>query len=194
MNIVFLNVSGHLGGAERVLIDLLISLREAKPDWRLEVILGEDGPLLPLLIESAVEVSVLPYPDRVANLGDSGAGGFLARIKLIFSLFFALPAILNYRRQLRGHLAEMAPDAVHTNGFKMHLFGAMALPPGARLIWHIHDFVRSRPLVRRILARYSAVPSAYIAVSRSVAADLHPVVKNPERIHTVLNAIDLRHF
>jgi glycosyltransferase involved in cell wall biosynthesis len=194
MNIIFLNVSGHLGGAERILIDVLHSLRDARPDWRLEVIVGEDGPLIPTLMEAGFEVSVLPYPERLASLGDAGAGGLFARMKLMFSLALALPAILRYRRQLRGHLAQLAPGAVHTNGFKMHLLGAMTLPKGARLICHIHDFVRSRPLVRRLLAHYSHIPAAYIAISRSVAADLRAVVKRPERVHTILNALNLQHF
>lgn len=194
MNIIFLNVSGHLGGAERVLIDVLQSLRQAQPDWRLEVIVGEEGPLIPTLMEAGFEVSVLPYPERFANLGDAGASGLLARVKLMLALALALPALLKYKNQLRAHLAKLAPDAVHTNGFKMHLLGAMTLPAGARLIWHIHDFVRSRPLMRRIMARYSNVPSACVAISRSVAADLQAVVKRPERIHTVLNAVDLQHF
>lgn len=192
MNIVFLNVSGHLGGAERVLIDVLHSLREARPDWRMEVIAGEEGPLVPKLMEAGFEVSVLPFPERLAILGDSGISR--SRPRVLQSVLMALPAVLSYRRQLRAHLARLRPDAVHTNGFKMHLLGAMSLPRGARLIWHIHDFVSTRPLVRRLLARYSKMPSACVAVSRSVAADLETVVKRRDRIRVILNAVDLARF
>ena len=45
VKIVYLNPTGQLGGAERVLLDLLASLRAAKPDLSTELIVASEGPL-----------------------------------------------------------------------------------------------------------------------------------------------------
>lgn len=45
MRIVYLNPCGKFGGAETSLRELLASVRDAKPDWQLVLVLGEDGPL-----------------------------------------------------------------------------------------------------------------------------------------------------
>ena len=40
-------------------------------------------------------------------------------------------------------IAQLSPDIVHTNGFKMHVLGAFAKTKGSALVWHIHDYVRT---------------------------------------------------
>lgn len=194
MKIVFLSASGQLGGAERVLLDLLAGLRKARPEWRLEVILSEEGPLLLALMQCAIEVSVLPFPEKLAALGDSGARGLRGRIRLAATAAMALPQVVRYRNQLRERLARSAPDIVHSNGFKMHVLSAVALPVAARLVWHLHDFVGRRALMRGLLRRYSKVPFAIVCVSRAVAEDARGVMLRPQRVHVVLNAVDLDRF
>ena len=45
MKILFLNPAGLIGGAERVLLDVIASLRAARPDWPLALIAAADGDL-----------------------------------------------------------------------------------------------------------------------------------------------------
>ncbi|HZG44397.1 MAG TPA: hypothetical protein VEY93_15710, partial [Longimicrobium sp.] len=75
MRVAYLSASGALGGAERVLLDVLASLRAAEPSWPLTVISGDDGPLLERARALGVEAHVLPFPRALAALGDAGAGG-----------------------------------------------------------------------------------------------------------------------
>jgi glycosyltransferase involved in cell wall biosynthesis len=187
MKIVFLNATGQLGGAERVLICLLQSLREARPDWNLEVVTADAGPLVSRLAELGFNVSTLPMPKRLANLGEASSRSPLA-------IASALIGALRYRSRLRALLARLKPDIVHSVNFKMHLLGACTRIPGAKLCWHIHDFVSNRFLTRKLMRLLSPRADAVVAISQSVARDMRAVSKAPERVRTVLNAIDLQHF
>jgi glycosyltransferase involved in cell wall biosynthesis len=187
MNIVFLNATGQLGGAERMLICMLEALREARPDWTLQVVAAEDGPLIPIVLELGFDITILPLPPRLAALGEKSG-------KNPFALAFALPDLLQYRTQLRELLTRLEPDILHTLNFKTHVLGAWAKPDGAALCWHIHDFVSSRFFMSKMLRRLSRRPAAIIAISRAVAEDVRRVVRRPDRVYTVLNAINLNHF
>ena len=37
MRVMYLNVSGEIGGAERSLLDILSSIRQAEPSWELRL-------------------------------------------------------------------------------------------------------------------------------------------------------------
>src|SRR5207302_1456555 len=69
---VYLNPTGAIGGAEMCLLDILESLRAARPDWRLGVILGDEGPLQGAVESLGVSCRVLPLPRNVTRLGDAG--------------------------------------------------------------------------------------------------------------------------
>lgn len=187
MNIVFLNAAGQLGGAERMLICMLEALREARPDWTLQLVAAEDGPLVPLALELGFDVTLLPLPPRLAAIGRSSA-------KNLFALALALPGLFRYRTELRELLARLEPDILHTLNFKTHLLGAWAKPAAAGLCWHIQDFVSSRVLTRTLIRAMSRRPKAIVAISRAVAEDVRSVVRTPDRVCTVLNAINLDHF
>src|SRR5579863_9516822 len=145
MRIVYLNPSGRLGGAETSLRELLASVRAAEPSWELWLVLGEDGPLAAIARELGVQVQVTPFPGALARLGDNG------RLSALTGLLGASAATRRYTRELSRWLRRIEPHVIHTNGFKMHLLGAWARPRGASLIWHIHDYVSSRRLMRRLL-------------------------------------------
>ena len=72
MRVLFLSVSGALGGAERVLLEAVTALRQLRRDWTLGVICLGEGPLAQDLEARGAEVRVLPMPGRFAALGESG--------------------------------------------------------------------------------------------------------------------------
>ena len=74
MRILFLSPSAQMGGAERSLLDCMASLRAAEPWWQLDLIAGEEGPLLPEAREIRVRAHCLPFPKRFARLGVFGTG------------------------------------------------------------------------------------------------------------------------
>ncbi|HYR07228.1 MAG TPA: glycosyltransferase family 4 protein [Longimicrobium sp.] len=196
LSLVYLSASAAVGGAERALLDLLASLRVAEPAWRLAVVAPEDGALLDAVRALGVEARVLAFPAALAGLGDAGAsaGGGRVGIALLMGMLRAGPGAARYLGRLLGLLAEMRPDVVHTNGLKMHLLGARAAPAGARVVWHLHDFVSTRRVMAGLLRRSAARVDGVVAVSRSVAEDAVSVVGTEVPVRTVYNAVDLDRF
>jgi glycosyltransferase involved in cell wall biosynthesis len=183
VKIAFLNPSGQLGGAERSLLDILASLRAAEPDWALELVATSDGPLVERAKALGVGTTVLALPSAVARLGDGGAGAGGAGP---LSLLRAAPAAMRYAARLRATLRAIAPDVVHSNGFKMHVLGLWTRPAD--------DFVGRRPVMSALLRAHAGRCAAVIANSRSVAEDVEAVCRGRVRVHPVYNAIDLANF
>ena len=146
MKIVYLNPSGQMGGAERSLLDFMASLRAAEPRVTLELIAGADGAFLDQARALGVEAHALPYPRTLARLGDAGAGGQSRLLGTLGRASLSAPSVALYTTRLRRALAAAAPDLIHTNGFKMHVLGAWAAPRGVPVLWHVHDYISSRPL------------------------------------------------
>jgi glycosyltransferase involved in cell wall biosynthesis len=198
MKIVYLNPSGQLGGAERSLLDTLASIRAAKPDWSLRLVVSENGPLVSQSNALGVPTTVVPFPAKLARIGDAGAGGPAghqrSRWSLLFELLRAAPLAFSYVRKLRRVLRELSPDVIHSNGFKMHVLGVWARPRRVPIIWHIHDYVSTRPMMARLVHRYAKLCALAIANSQSVAADVQAVCGNHLTVKTIYNGIDLETF
>jgi glycosyltransferase involved in cell wall biosynthesis len=193
MKIVYLSPSGRLGGAEALLLDLVASIRKARPGWDLDLILPEDGIVAHRAAALGAGVHVLPMPRAISRLGDSGMGRRWRKLFLAWRILMAVPAGLMYRRTLRRKIARLKPDVLHSNGFKMHFFGVWSRQPGTPVVWHVHDFVSSRPVMARLLPHFASDCSAAIANSEHVSKDLRLLCpKLP--VTTVLNAVDLEEF
>ena len=198
MKLLYLNPSGQLGGAERMLLDVLASLRAVEPEWQLHLIASGEGPLVKRAEALGVTTTVLPFPKSLARIGDAKSGGskvkLIFRLALLLKLLRAAPFIAAYVRKLRRVIREFDPDVLHTNGFKMHILGAWAKPSGVPLIWHIHDYVSLRPVMAGLLRRYSRRCTAAIANSKSVAADIKKVCGEDLLIKTVYNGVNVEQF
>jgi glycosyltransferase involved in cell wall biosynthesis len=97
-------------------------------------------------------------------------------------------------RQLRDVISSVAPNVIHSNGFKMHLLGTWAASNRAPVIWHLHDFVSLRPLMPRLLKLTLHRCAGIIANSHSVARDLVATLVRTPAVHTVYHAVDLNNF
>lgn len=176
-----------MGGAETSLIELLSVVRAAQPDWQLMLLLNGEGPMASKARALGVSVRIVPMSAALESVGDSGRIGWLSILK-------ALPAAADYLRRLRRAIHFERPDLIHATGFKMHVFGARARPQGIPVIWHIHDYVRPRPLMRRLLRIHAGQCAVVIANSRSVASDIRAALGKRPKIETIYNAIDLQRF
>ena len=193
MHIAFLSPIGQIGGAERSLLDMIASLRQAEPGWKLHLIAAGGGPLVKASEALGVETFVLPLPPDFARLGDWGAQA-IGRTSLLWRVSMASLMGARYTTSLRALLQELKPDLVHTNGFKMHVLAAWAKPAGVPLVWHIHDYVRPRAVMAKLLRMHAGRCSVAIANSASVDEDIRAACGDRIRVEKVWNAIDLKEF
>ncbi|MGE6756590.1 glycosyltransferase family 4 protein [Corallococcus interemptor] len=195
MRILFLNPVGILGGAERALVDLLACLRTLEPGLSLHLIAGTDGPLVETARGLGVDTQVLALPDRLSALGDSGLREQGRAGLLRFAREVAPTPLLlaRYGFDLRRAVRDAAPDLLHSNGIKTHLLSAATTGLPIPRVWHVHDFLGERPLVRRALSGLHPLASAAIANSQAVGDDARAVLgKVP--VHVVPNGVDVDRF
>lgn len=179
-----------MGGAEICLMDMLSSIRSAESAWQLSLIVGEDGPLAQQARAAGVHTVVAPFPGPLARLGDSASG----LLPALWSSLKAMVATAAYVRKLRRVAAQLQPNLIHTNGFKMHVIAAWIRPKHSRLIWHVHDYVSSRPLMKTLLQIHARCCSAVISNSHSVAGDVQAVCGKQMETVCIYNAVDLERY
>jgi glycosyltransferase involved in cell wall biosynthesis len=191
VSITYLAASAELGGAERCLLDMIAAVRAERPDWRLSVIVPDDGPFPQSLEAAGVTVTVLRLPPSLATLGEAGVSGSVGRARLALSLVAASPYVLAYAARLRRVLRERRSTIVHSHGLKMHALSLLATVRGAALVWHLHEYVTQRPLVARVLRWGRRRCRAVVANSASVARDAR---RDLGDVRVMLNAVDLSRF
>jgi glycosyltransferase involved in cell wall biosynthesis len=197
MRVMFLNSTGQIGGAESSLVDILASLRSAKPAWPLHVLAASEGPLLPRVRALGATAEVLAFPPAISRLGEHASAAIIGGpIRLAARAGFAGPSAVRYRRALARAIAAFDPDVVHSNGLKMHVLGAWAL--GSRkhpaLVWHLHDYLGGRRATTALLRWNRERPAVVVANSASVADDAARALGSAKRVMTVQNAVDLDRF
>jgi glycosyltransferase involved in cell wall biosynthesis len=195
LRILFLNPVGVLGGAERALLDLLACLRRLEPALSLHLLVGTEGPLLEEARGVGVDSRLLPLPEPLSALGDSGLRGRGPGALWGLARGMApVPGLLGgYLQAVRREVRALRPHLIHSNGMKTHMLSpATAGLPVAR-VWHIHDFISERPLVRRALRALRPLATAAIANSRAVGTDAREVLGSVP-IHVVYNGVDVERF
>lgn len=195
MKVLYLSTTAELGGAEWCLLDLLATLRAARPAWDLEVIAGAEGPLRSESEKLGIAGRVAALPGSLARLGDAGLERRTGRVALMIRGLTATPAAAAYLGRLRRTLAGARPDLIQTSTMKAHVLGALAAPRGVPVLWHLHDYLGPRPAMARALrlaARRKHL--AVVAVSESVAADAAETLGPRVPVATIANAIDLETF
>jgi glycosyltransferase involved in cell wall biosynthesis len=195
LRILFLNPVGVLGGAERALLDLLACLRRFDPALSLHLLAGTEGPLLDEARSLGVDSRLLPLPERLSALGDSGLRGQGARAVWSMARGLApVPGLLaGYLHALRREVRSLRPHVIHSNGIKTHLLSPATVGLPLARVWHIHDFIGERPLVRRALQGLRPLATAAIANSRAVGTDAREVLGSVP-VHVVYNGVDVERF
>jgi glycosyltransferase involved in cell wall biosynthesis len=193
MRIALVSVSGQLGGSEAVLLQLVGEINRLRSSWDVRLVSLMEGPLVDRAKALDAGVHVVPMPRSVASLGEWG--GRRRALGLLSSVATAAGDLRVYQRQFSDALGAIDPDVVHTNGFKAHVMAARMSTRALRL-WHIHEYVSSRPVTRRLLRRYGSHPDLVVANSLSVANDVTCVVKGRLRrpVRVIHNGVDLDRF
>jgi len=193
MRIALVSVSSQLGGSEAVLAELIAQLHRLRPEWPLHLVVPGEGPLVSRARKCGAEVHIVPMPASIARIGEWGGGG--RGLGVVSQIAGALGELPDYQRRFAAAIAAIAPDILHTNGFKAHVLAAR-LDTLAVRVWHIHEYVSRRPVTRRLLRRYGAVPQAIVANSMSVATDVTTVINERLRrpVRVIHNGVDLSRF
>jgi glycosyltransferase involved in cell wall biosynthesis len=187
MRILYLTSSGQLGGAERVLLDLAAALRRSHPEWALHLAAVEPGPFVSAARDIGVAASVLPLPRTLADLGESGSSPGRVALRLAGAAW----PLRRYLAGLREHIASVGADIVHSHGLKTHVLAALTHVPGARVVWHVHDYIGQRKVTARLLRQLAGRADLAIANSASVGADVANVCRGRLPVKTVLNGVDV---
>jgi glycosyltransferase involved in cell wall biosynthesis len=196
LRIVYLNPASHLGGAERVLLDVMASVRSTEPSHELHLVVPEDGPLVAQARTLGVGITVLPMPRAMNQFGEWG----LERGRLVRNLRTLAPrtiaagwSSLTYLPRLQRILRRLQPDVIHSNGIKTHILSGLVNTGRAVLIWHVHDFLTIRPGACCLL-RWLARPATLgVAVSDAIAGATRMVMPQLA-VEVVHNAIDTTAF
>jgi glycosyltransferase involved in cell wall biosynthesis len=204
LKVVYLSPAAQRGGAETVLLDLMTSLRKARPLWSIHLLAGEDGPLLKSVRTLGIPCEVMKFPSAIATFGEDRRlprpghkphilRRLLAKTSRIIRWINVGPQALLYTWKMRNRLRRLRPDIVHSNGMKMHFVGALASGDAA-LVWHLHDYLGARRMMKKILRPLSKRCRLLIANSDSVAQDARSALPAHLLIRTVHNAVDLDRF
>jgi len=199
MHVLHLSAAGAIGGAERSLLDILASVQQTTPDWRLSVVTGADGNLVAEARALGAGVTVIPYGAALARLGESGSNGArFGAAALAGGLARSARPAVQYIVELRRVIEELGPDVIHTHGLKMHILAAWASRSSTRarprVVWHVHDYVGTRRATARFLRWSLRRCDAIVTNSSSVAADVHETLHPSVPVVVVHNAVDLRRF
>jgi glycosyltransferase involved in cell wall biosynthesis len=199
MKILFLNPVGIVGGGERVLLTLLSALKTINPELELVLIVGSDGGLVAQSQALGVAVTVLPLPTLARQIGDSAlkqadwSRRIITSVQLAWRLGLTIPTMISYLRRLHSSIRSIEPDIIHSNGIKTHVLTGLLRLNSIPVVWHIHDFYGSRPLVANVLRSLSRHVSAAIAISYAVANDVRSVLPRLP-IEVIYNAVDTDYF
>jgi len=195
MRVLFLDPLGTLGGAERMVLDLIAAIRILAPDAATGLIVAGDGPLVEEAAALGATVQLLPLPEQWAVIGDSAlSGGGIGKLAALASqAAVGVGTLAPYLARLRRAIRDFRPGVVHTHGMKMHLLGAIVAPAGVPLVWHMHDFLGRRRLMSRALRAAAHRVDGVLANSRAVADDARNVLAR-KQVTVAYNAIDTDTF
>jgi glycosyltransferase involved in cell wall biosynthesis len=186
---MILSVSGRLGGAERVLLDIVAVTRTRHPDWPVCVVSVEEGPLRDAVETLGADYDVMPLPRLLAETGEYGRHPAMTVLRLLA----ATPGLVAYAIGLRRRVRRWQPDVLHANGLKAHIVAAWVAGK-SRVVWHVHDYLGSRAISAALFRRFAPKATVIVANSRSVAADVKTLLGSGDRIEVLYNAVDGQRF
>jgi glycosyltransferase involved in cell wall biosynthesis len=152
----------RLSGGEIALARVLPTLAH---DVDIQVVLGEEGPLVARLREAGIEVEVMPL---AAAARDTRKDTVTATGVPLGAAW----ATSSYVRALRRRIHALRPDIVHTNSLKSAVYGGLAgRAAGVPVLWHIRDRIATDYLpagaVRMIRGAAGVLPTAVVTPSRT---------------------------
>lgn len=184
--VLFLDHTGELGGAERVLLEILEGLD--KRVFEAHLACSSAGPLQGLAAPFA-ELFDLGISDTVRTLSRE------AWQQRPWQTIWQARAILHEAWKLAAYAKKFQIDFIHSNTLKAHILGSViSRLSRTPLVWHLHDLPSTRGDTRTLLnwAARLGQPRGIIAVSHAAAQDLAPTFR--PRLQVVHNGLDIETF
>jgi glycosyltransferase involved in cell wall biosynthesis len=169
LRVVYVDHCAKVSGAELALARLIRAVERIDA----HVILGEDGPLVPLLHQLGISVEVLPLHETAREVRRE-------HVRLA-ALGLQAPVVAGtYALRLARRLHALQPDLVHTNSLKSGLYGTLAARAcRTPVVWHLHDRLSPDYLPdQAVVALRRAVrtlPNAVVANSKATLASIGPI-------------------
>lgn len=182
LNVVYLNHCARLSGGELALARLLPSL----DGIRATVILGEDGPLVPVLASSGADVRVRKMGNRVLSTSRNS-------VRVGLPAATAALSVSSYSLSVAIELRRIKPDLVVTNSLKSAIYGGIAgRLAGIPVVWHLRDRIAADYLpnlaVKGLRAAARVLPAGIIANSQTTLDTLRlPTRSNRQPRSWVIN-------
>jgi len=178
--ILYVNHTGNVSGAEKVLVEILRGLDERYEPF---VICPSEGGLAAEVLQLGVEQYPLqPITARFAGRPDQ----VLRSIAPIFK------AVAGLRKKIK----ILAPDLIHANSIRAGIIATLAaVGTGKPVIWHVHDTLPKHPGsgVIRMLVLLARRTQA-IAVSQATAQKFCGSLPLARKVQTIHNGVDLSKF
>lgn len=196
MKLLFFNHVGFIGGAERILLSALASVRSRRPEAEITLIVGSAGALIEAATDLGIRVIYLPMPSSMSQLGDSHLKGGLKLFKMLRTLAQiarSTSAMFRYLQKLRRTIQMIQPDLIHSNGVKAHALLGLIGQINCPVIWHVQDFYSTRPIMAKVLRWFSRSTTGAIALSQAVKRDARTVIASAP-IEVIYPAIDSDYF
>jgi glycosyltransferase involved in cell wall biosynthesis len=188
MQVILLAASGQLGGAERMVLEVVRALSTLGVES--SVLALQPGPLLEAALrEGACAAEASVPPPSLAILGDMGRSKAAVAVGLLRA---AVPLPLFVRR-LSRRVHRQGADLIHSHGIKTHILAAL-MPRRAPVVWHVHDYVSLRPASSALLGRLARRCDLVIAVSHSVALDTRQWLPESVPVVVLHNTVDTDRF
>jgi glycosyltransferase involved in cell wall biosynthesis len=183
-HVAVLVAGGHLGGAERSLLSLMV---RAAAEIRFTLLLPDAGELAYYAERAGAGVCVTPWPAQLLTLGERSGGPSL------MTLASALPAVRQAASTVREQVEALGADVLVTNGIKPHVIGALASSgrPELSLIWYLRESTEGRRLSRRLLSLAARRCDAAIAISKYVAGDAGHYLPANVPVDVAYNIVDV---
>ena len=193
-SLVCLTTSSAPGGAETSLLTLLTALHSLDRSQRITVVTPGPGAVPDRCRTLGFDVVELPFPAALNRFGESAATAHrrsrVSRTRLAATALGAGIALPGYVRSLRDVMRRVNATVVHSNGLKAHVATAVAKPAGTRLVWHLHEYLGTRPLTAMLLRALARRVDVVVANSDSVLRDAAAAIGSRTTLRRIHNAVD----
>jgi L-malate glycosyltransferase len=178
--IVYVNHTGKVSGAEKILLAMLTGLDRAR--YEALVLCPAEGGLKEMLEANGVQCYVVPALDARFT---RRPGQLLRYLASFIRLMLAM----------RREIARIDPDFVHANTLRAGIAATGALiGTGKPVVWHVHDILPRHPLSTFIRMLASISRRTQVLAASNATAQSFRGSWRIDRVRVIHNGIDLDRF